>query len=225
MHNDFVIRARRINKQRKGIKILCLLSFMVALFSSCIPGSSAARNVERGTIYLVPVEKVEQDLLRHLSRRIERIFPFSVKVDKPLLHPDYAYNKGRDQYKSDLILRRLQKLDLQGAERILGVINLDLYTPGLNFVFGQALMGNNTALIALPRLRQEFYGLPEDKNLYYSRAVKEAVHELGHTFGLGHCRNTRCVMHFSNSLADSDYKGKEFCEDCLDKLPFNESKR
>ncbi len=174
---------------------------------------------------MVPVGKVEQDLLAYLSSQIEQIFPFQVKVGKALPHPGYAYNEKRAQYKSDSILRELQSLDLREAEKILGVVDLDLYTPRLNFVFGQALMGNNAALIALPRLRQEFYGLPEDKNLYYSRAVKEAVHELGHTFGLGHCKNTRCVMHFSNCLADTDHKGKEFCENCLDKLLFNESKR
>jgi len=207
------------------LRVFCLLSFMVAFFLTYIPGPSAGKKEKIGIIYLVPIGKVEQDLLAYLSSQIEQIFPFQLKIDKALRHPGYAYNKQRGQYKSDPILRELQSLDLQGAEKILGVVDLDLYTPGLNFVFGQALMGSKAALIALPRLRQEFYGLPEDKNLYYSRAVKEAVHELGHTFGLGHCKNTRCVMHFSNSLADTDYKGKGVCENCLDKLPFNESKR
>jgi len=122
-------------------------------------------------------------------------------------------------------LTKLQKVDREQAEKTLGVVDLDLYTPGLNFIFGQASMGGKVALIALPRLRQEFYRLPKDKKLYYSRAIKEAVHELGHTFGLGHCKKRECVMHFSNSLADTDYKGKEFCDDCLNKLSFEESKR
>ena len=188
-----------------------------------MPEFSVGRNVKKGTIYLVPVGKVEQDLLGHLSPQIEQIFPFPVKVGESLLYPDYAYNKGRGQYKSDLILRRLQKLDLQGAEKILGVVDLDLYTPGLNFVFGQATIGGKVALIALPRLKPEFYGPSKDEKLYYSRAAKEAVHELGHTFGLGHCEKRECVMHFSNTLGDTDYKGKKFCKDCLNKLPFKET--
>ena len=177
------------------------------------------------TIYLVAVGDIEQDLLTHLSSQIEGIFPFSVKIGKVLADADYAYNERRGQYKSDLILRRLQSLDLEGAERILGIVDLDLYTPGLNFVFGQASMGGKASLIALPRLKQEFYGLPKDQNLYYSRAVKEAVHELGHTFALEHCKNARCVMHFSNTLADTDHKGREFCGNCLNSLPFKESER
>ena len=172
------------------------------------------------TICLVPVGRIEQRLLTYISYQIEKIFPFSVKMDEALLHPGYAYNERRDQYKSDLILTRLQKVDREEAEKILGVVDLDLYTPGLNFVFGQASMGGKVALIALPRLRQEFYQLAKDKKLYYSRAIKEAVHELGHTFGLDHCKKRECVMHFSNSLADTDYKGKEFCDDCLNKVSF-----
>jgi len=51
-----------------------------------------------------------------------------------------------------------------------------------------------------------------------ARAVKEAVHELGHTFGLDHCSDPRCVMHFSNMLADTDRKGREFCPSCRARL-------
>lgn len=114
----------------------------------------------------------------------------------------------------------MQKLDLEEAEKVLGVVDRDLYTPGLSFVFGQASLGGKACLIALARLRQEFYGLPEDEKLFYSRAVNEAVHERSHSFGLDHCKDPRCVMHFSNSLADTDYKGKDSCKDCLDRLSF-----
>jgi archaemetzincin len=107
------------------------------------------------------------------------------------------------------------------AERLLGLVDLDLYTPGLNFVFGQASMGGREALIALPRLRQSFYGLADDEALFHERAIKEAVHELGHTYGLGHCPDATCVMHFSNSLPDTDFKGKGFCAVCKAALAKN----
>jgi archaemetzincin len=44
--------------------------------------------------------------------------------------------------------------------------------------------------------------------------VKESGHELGRAFGLAHCNNTRCVMHFSNSLQDTDFKKRSFCDSC-----------
>ena len=58
------------------------------------------------------------------------------------------------------------------------------------------------------------YGLPEDEPLFHQRVLKEAAHELGHTYGLGHCPDNKCVMHFSNSLRDTDIKGTEFCPRC-----------
>ncbi len=50
------------------------------------------------------------------------------------------------------------------------------------------------------------------------RALKEAVHELGHTYYLSHCADAKCVMYFSNSLADTDIKGAGFCKRCQQRL-------
>ena len=90
----------------------------------------------------------------------------------------------------------------------------DLYAPGLNFVFGIADTEGRRALISLARLRPEFYGSPPDDTLFRQRAVKEAVHELGHTCGLGRCHDPRCIMFFSNTLHDTDVKGPGFCAAC-----------
>lgn len=57
-------------------------------------------------------------------------------------------------------------------------------------------------------------------NLFHERALKEAVHELGHFYGFVHCVNPKCVMHFSNSLQDTDYKDSHFCPECTNKLYF-----
>jgi archaemetzincin len=98
-------------------------------------------------------------------------------------------------------------------------MDADCYTPGLNFVFGQASRPGREALIALGRLREEFYDQPPNSRLFTERVVKEAVHELGHTYGLGHCPARSCVMHFSNRLADTDHKSDRFCRRCRAALP------
>jgi archaemetzincin len=74
-----------------------------------------------------------------------------------------------------------------------------LISNGLNFVFGEAIGNGGIAIIYLPRIKQEFHGLKPNEQMFYERLVKESVHELGHVFGLAHCKNTRCVMQFSNS--------------------------
>ncbi len=169
-------------------------------------------------IALVPVGQVDEAILTAISQGLWEVFGRDCMIAAALPHPDYAHDPRRGQYLADDILAQLSRLDLD-AERWLGVADLDLYTPGLNFVFGQARMGGPAALIALPRLRQGFYGLPDDEALFHQRAIKEAVHELGHTYGLSHCRSPRCVMCFSNSLRDVDKKGRGFCSSCRKRLP------
>jgi archaemetzincin len=75
----------------------------------------------------------------------------------------------------------------------------------LNFVFGEADARLGIAVFSLARLHTP------DRNHFVHRAATEAIHELGHTFGLTHCDDVRCVMWFSNTLAETDRKGTEFC--------------
>ncbi|NKE72819.1 hypothetical protein MNODULE_18880 [Nitrospiraceae bacterium HYJII51-Mn-bac16s-1-B09] len=106
------------------------------------------------------------------------------------------------------------KASLTQVERVLGVVALDLYAADLNFVFGEADSREGVAVVSVARLKPEFYGLPPDDALLHLRLLKEAVHELGHTYGLGHCPDLTCVMHFSNELKETDQKGESFCPEC-----------
>ena len=102
----------------------------------------------------------------------------------------------------------------RGVGRALGVVGVDLFVPELNFVFGLA---EGDHAVGLARLRAGKLGAA-DSSLFRQRVAKEAVHELGHTYGLGHCPNRHCVMAFSNSLHDTDVKSQEFCPICRERL-------
>jgi archaemetzincin len=96
----------------------------------------------------------------------------------------------------------------------MGVINLDLFLPIFTFQFGQAQLGGLSAILSTFRLHNKFYGLEEDTALYEERIRKEAVHELGHTFGLVHCYNPVCVMRSSTYVENVDQKSLDFCSTC-----------
>ena len=100
------------------------------------------------------------------------------------------------------------------AARVLGVTECDLFVPVLTFVFGEAQLDGDCAAVSTARLDERFYGLPAREELLRERLVKEAVHELGHTFGLGHCADWHCVMASSHGVERLDVKGSEFCARC-----------
>ncbi|MDD5313462.1 MAG: archaemetzincin family Zn-dependent metalloprotease [Dehalococcoidia bacterium] len=168
-------------------------------------------------ITLQPAGEIDSDILNTLKTRLHSIFGCPVRINKPIPIPDEAYIRLRDQYLSDVFLDKLKPLNRKG-HKLLGVTDAELFTHGLNFVFGQADQSSGVAVISLHLLRQEYYGLPQDTDLFAERAVKEAVHELGHTFGMGHCTDTSCVMSFSNSLSDTDFKKPLFCRRCQPQL-------
>jgi len=170
------------------------------------------------SILLVPVGEIDKKVIERLQVDLVKIFNKQVEAGQGMPHPDYAYNKKRNQYLSTAILKTLKEQKKYMAYgKVLGIVDQDLYVPELNFVFGEA--SQKAAVISITRLRQEFYHLPQDQSLFHKRGLTEAVHELGHTHGLGHCRNPRCVMFFSNTLMDTDRKGSEFCPECKSKLP------
>jgi len=148
-----------------------------------------------------------------LPGELARVFGVACHVRTESLDPEFAYDRSRGQYYSTAILQRMQRLATPDL-RLLAVTSLDLYVPVLTFVFGEAQVEGNCALVSLRRLEEEFYGLPPRPDLLRERLIKEAVHELGHTFGLRHCDDWSCVMSSSHSVERVDVKGSEFCAAC-----------
>jgi len=167
-------------------------------------------------ITLKPLGNIADEIMEELKDRVGGIFHCPVEIKAGFSDLAQAYNPERKQYFSSKLLASLKKSE--GEERVVGVADVDLYVSRLNFVFGEADVGSGTTIVSLCRLRQEYYGLAPDGVLFLERATKEIVHEVGHTFGLGHCPNNKCVMHFSNSLADTDLKEAHFCDKCRPRI-------
>lgn len=130
----------------------------------------------------------------------------ATRIDAAVPLPGAAYTPGRGQYRAEPLLALVRE---HGAPYVLGLTHRDLFAQDLNFVFGFASEAR-ACVVSTARLLAG-----ADESLFRARLIKEAVHELGHTLGLGHCDNPRCVMHFSNSLPDTDRKLDAYCDRCL----------
>jgi archaemetzincin len=169
-------------------------------------------------LQLLPVGTVDTRLVQWLQHALYEKFRVPGEILSPALDPSFALHAERQQYHSSEILSAMQRHVTGNTWRLLGVTALDLYIPILTFVFGEAQLGGSGAVVSYHRLRQDFYGLPEDLDLLANRLLIEAVHELGHTMSLTHCHDYRCVMAPSHAVEWIDIKDSGFCEDCLSRV-------
>lgn len=194
-------------------RLQCKLLLMILLL-----GCGGDRGIpRRGIVAIVPIGPVSMDVLIDLQRDLAAGVSRDVVIAAELPRPEAAFDVSRKQYRGSALLDELARHDIPAADRVVGIIDADSYAPGLNFIFGQAKKPGRFAIVALPRFRDSFRGRPENAVRFRSRLLKETVHEIGHTFGFEHCPDRTCVMYFSNSFADTDYKSSQFCR--REKLP------
>jgi archaemetzincin len=140
---------------------------------------------------------------------------------KGSLNLSRAFDSSRRQWNSTILLAELIHQHPFPESKTIAVVEVDLFIPVLTFVFGEAQLEGGAAVISTARLLQQFYGLPPDDEQTLCRLEKEIVHELGHTFGLFHCRHFECVMRSSTYVEEIDLKSAELCADCRALLSFH----
>jgi archaemetzincin len=152
------------------------------------------------------MDAVEQVLARRLGVAVAR---------KPrLVDPTETWDPVRGQYSSIALMRSALAAVPPTAARLLLVTEVDIFVPVLSFVFGHAQLDGPVAIMATARLRQAFYGLPVDGEVELTRARIEALHEIGHTFGLTHCLDRECAMSLATTVEHVDRKRDDYCSGC-----------
>ena len=165
-------------------------------------------------IRLVPFRDVGNLPFEALTETLNEVFGLPIEVAKQIPLLEEAYDSARSQWRAESLLESICHTCKEKRVICLGLTTKDCYADSLNFVFGLARNRPPCALVATARLDPSFYGEGENPALFLRRLATEAVHEIGHTLGLDHCPDPHCVMHFSNTLADTDRKGYRFCPRC-----------
>ncbi len=172
-----------------------------------------------GRIRIIPIPPVDTSLLPGLARHLSEALPYETGIDSATpLNPAPAFDFSRNQHNSTALIAALLQRPINPGEKILGITGVDLFVPVLTFVFGEAQLDGPIAVLSTHRLNELLYGMPANEPLLAERLLKEAIHELGHCYGLVHCHTDDCVMRSSTSVEEIDIKSSHFCAECKGKI-------
>jgi archaemetzincin len=158
---------------------------------------------------------MEQATLEHVRDHLAMAFDRPVSAWNSPLRPGGTLDAARGQHASARLLAWLLEAGPPQG-RVLGVTDRDLFIPVLTYVFGEAQLDGRAAVVSSARLHE---GEREvGPRLLVERLTKEAIHEVGHAFGLRHCDSPRCVMGRSPGLAGIDAKSHQLCPTCRRRL-------
>ncbi len=175
-------------------------------------------------ILLLPLGHADRRKVSALCRPLREVLGTDVRLREVELDLSPFFDEQRLQYNSSSIIAHLSAVtstilnpDEQDS-RLLAVGSDDLCIPILTFVFGEAQLNGRIGIVSYHRLQNELYGLAANPDLLHARLTKEALHELGHLYGLVHCLSFDCVMHISTYVEDIDTKPAEFCPSCRSQI-------
>ena len=157
--------------------------------------------------------EVDHELMEHVRVHLAAAFGRPVFLWDSPERPRHAYDEKRKQWRTTPILAWLGEAG-PGAGKVLAITDADLFIPILTYVFGEAQLGGSAAVVSMKRLAEPGGG----RALLVDRLAKEAVHEVGHAFGLVHCGQEHCVMSRSAAVREVDAKGKDLCSECRTQL-------
>jgi archaemetzincin len=169
----------------------------------------------KNAIGVLPVGFVPDLVLSIIVSNIEAYLKLTPEIVPPFDPPVMAYNNNRGQFDAGKMIQAFSELDLQQYGKVIAVFMEDLFVPIVTHVYGEAQQGGKFAIISLFRLAPNPSRVNSNpSSTLYERAVKIALHEIGHLYNLLHCEDTKCLMHFSDSLEDLDATPIFFCRYC-----------
>ena len=164
-------------------------------------------------IILSPIGDGLYSILEQIRDDVRDLFGVQTEIMFIMENADFAFDRGRNQFHSTPILEKLSEMAPDYALKVAALTDVDLFIPILTHVYGEAQLGGMSCIVSVSRLDEGFSHTKENP-AYLKRISKEIIHELGHTFGLKHCPEQSCIMHYARSIRDVDTKSGRPCRYC-----------
>ena len=186
-----------------------ILHFLLSLFVSS-EIKPAAAPLKIAILYYTPVAP---QLKTELIQNITATYNCKVTEIKGIATmPAAAYYKPRNRYRAPGLLIDISRV--RGYDKVIGITSKDISTTS-NGVYDWGIMGlayrpGKACVISTFRIRTA------NKTLFNDRFIKVALHELGHTIDLPHCRFSRtCFMEAAEGTVKSvDRETRFLCSNC-----------
>lgn len=169
---------------------------------------------DRQRIGVIPIGDISDIAPKVIAAHISGYLDLQAILLEPMQNPSYALDMQRLQYNVGPILQHLESGLFDSVDKVIGIMDIDLFVPVFTHVFGEARQGGRVALVSIFRLKENTMDTKSDTSITLERAAKVALHELCHLYDLTHCESRECLMHFSGSLPDLDRIPLGFCRYC-----------
>lgn len=196
----------------------CLLLLWATL--ALAPVQAAEPERPKPLVALVPLGKVHPEFLERVTREIEARMNVRVRVEPPRPLPKKAYYPPRKRWRAEILLDWLEESRPEGAWKVVAVTEEPISTTkGEIHDWGIAGLGNVDGVSCV--LSAYLYKKhSRTQEVLLRRLGDVAVHEFGHTLGMGHCEEPGCVMSDAKgkAIASADASTGRYCPRSIEEL-------